>query len=312
MRRAGFTLIEIMIVVGIIAIMLASAVMSVASGRGAVQVKEATRGVIQLSRYASALALLRQRPVVVTYSRCTRKSSVFSTKSLEDTGSSSQPEYSKIEVRISGEATGSDAAGSPSDPIYREVDGKTTLTAAEYSAENEDEADAPSARRRSKAATGKGAAAASAAPDEKKGYFYSRRVLDPDVLAKEDTEGKYEGVTFTVEILGEDGEPLDPATAASLSLPRPKRKNNSDASLFVDGVQIGADGEEEDLELDDYPPVSVTYETNGYVVPHRIIVRLASEDETSEGFVINISRSGKATVGDVEEEGRNVRRRRRR
>ena len=69
MKRAGFTLIEILIVVGIIAIMLASAVMSVASGRGAVRVKEATRGVMQLSRYASALALLRQRPVVVTYYR---------------------------------------------------------------------------------------------------------------------------------------------------------------------------------------------------------------------------------------------------
>ena len=39
MRRAGFTLIEIMIVVGIIAIMLASAVMSIASGRGAVTFK---------------------------------------------------------------------------------------------------------------------------------------------------------------------------------------------------------------------------------------------------------------------------------
>ena len=82
MRRAGFTLIEIMIVVGIIAIMLVSAVMSVASGRGAVQAKEATRGVIQLSRYASALALLRQRPVVVTFHH-----------------------NGKIEVRISGEAT---------------------------------------------------------------------------------------------------------------------------------------------------------------------------------------------------------------
>ena len=53
-KRSGFTLIEIMIVVGIIAIMLVGAVMSVASGRSSMQVKEATRGVIQLSRYASA------------------------------------------------------------------------------------------------------------------------------------------------------------------------------------------------------------------------------------------------------------------
>ena len=280
MRRAGFTLIEIMIVVGIIAIMLASAVMSVASGRGAVQTKEATRGVIQLSRYAAALALLRQRPVVVTFHH-----------------------NGKIEVRISGEATGSDAAGSPSDPIYREVDGKTTLTAAEYSAENEEEEDAPSEKKRgSKVATEEGGGSSSAAPDEKKGYFYSRRVLDPEVLAKEDTEGQYEGVTFTVEVLGEDGEPLDRDLAAARSLRQPKRERKD------------ADGEtvEEEPEEEDEPPVSVTYETNGNVNPHRIIVRLAGESEAEEGFAINISRSGKATVGDDEEEDRNVRRRRRR
>ena len=279
MRRAGFTLIEIMIVVGIIAIMLASAVMSVASGRGAVQVKEATRGVIQLSRYASALALLRQRPVVVTFHH-----------------------NGKIEVRISGEATGSDAAGSPSDPIYREVDGKATLTAAEYSAKDEEELDEPSGKKRgSKGVTGKADGVSSAPPDEKKGYFYSRRVLDPEVLAKEDTEGQYEGVTFTVEVLGEDGEPLDRDLAAARSLRQPKRERKD------------ADGEivEDEAEEEAEPPVSVTYETNGNVNPHRVIVRLAGESEAEEGFAINISRSGKATVGDDEEEERNVRRRRR-
>lgn len=281
MRRAGFTLIEIMIVVGIIAIMLASAVMSVASGRGAVQTKEATRGVIQLSRYAAALALLRQRPVVVTFHH-----------------------NGKIEVRISGEATGSGEAGSPSDPIYREVDGKTTLTAAEYSAEDEDELGEPSAQRGSKGAAGKETGAVSAAPDEKKGYFYSRRVLDPEVLAKEDTEGQYEGVTFTVEVLGEDGEPLDRDLAAARSLRQPKRERKNAEGEIVEDEPEG--------EEDDEPPVSVTYETNGNVNPHRIIVRLAGESEAEEGFAINISRSGKATVGDDEEEDRNVRRRRRR
>ena len=282
MRRGGFTLIEIMIVVGIIAIMLASAVMSVASGRGAVQTKEATRGVIQLSRYAAALALLRQRPVVVTFHH-----------------------NGKIEVRISGEATGSGEAGSPSDPIYREVDGKTTLTAAEYAAEDENEADESSGTPRGpKAAEGEGGGSSSAAPDEKKGYFYSRRVLDPEVLAKEDTEGQYEGVTFTVEVLGEDGEPLDRDLAAARSLRQPKRERKNAEGEIVEDEPEG--------EEDDEPPVSVTYETNGNVNPHRIIVRLAGESEAEEGFAINISRSGKATVGDDVEEDRNVRRRRRR
>ena len=57
----------------------------------------------------------------------------------------------------------------------------------------------------------------------------------------------------------------------------------------------------------------MTYETNGNVNPHRVTVRLAGEAADSEGFVINISRSGKATVGDAEEvPERRVRAKRRR
>ena len=264
MRRGGFTLIEIMIVVGIIAIMLASAVMSVASGRGAVRVKEATRGVIQLSRYASALALLRQRPVVVTFHK-----------------------KGKVEVRISGEATGQGDVGSPADPIYREVDGKATIMASEREDETRESA-------------AEGASAGALTEKEKKGYFYTKQVLDPSVLAKEDAEGEYEGVTFTVEVLGEDGEPLERELAAARSLRQPEREKKN------------ADGETVEEEEEEEPPVSVTYETNGNVNPHRIIVRLEGESEAEEGFAINISRSGKATVGDEEEEGSRVRRRRRR
>ena len=265
MRRGGFTLIEIMIVVGIIAVMLASAVMSVASGRGAVRVKEATRGVIQLSRYASALALLRQRPVVVTIHK-----------------------KGKVEVRISGEATGQGDVGSPADPIYREVDGKATVMAAELAEDAKESAEDGDVS--SGALTEK----------EKKSFFYTKQVLDPSILAKEDAEGEYEGVTFTVEVLGEDGEPLERELAAARSLRQPEREKKN-----ADGDMVEEDEEEE-------PPVSITYETNGSVNPHRIIVRLEGESEAEEGFAINISRSGKATVGDDEEEVSRVRRRRRR
>lgn len=284
MRRAGFTLIEVLIVVGIIVIMLATSVMSVASGRGAVQAKEATRGVIQLSRYASSLALLRQRPVVMTYHHDGR-----------------------IEVRISGEATGTGNVGSPSDPIYREVDGETTLTAAEYMAADEDESAVPRDERRqrqgtetkSRVAASAGAAAHS---NEKDGFFYTRRVLDPEVLAKEDTEGKYDGVTFSVEVIGEDGAPLDPGLAAARSLRQPERKPKT-----VDGELV-----EGELEEEVEPPVSVTYETNGNVNPYRVTVRIEGESESSEGFAISISRSGKATVEDPEEDGGRYAGRRRR
>ena len=281
MKRAGFTLIEILIVVGIIAIMLASAVMSVASGRGAVQVKEATRGVVQLSRYASALALLRQRPVVVTFHK-----------------------KGKVEVRISGESTGSGEIGKPSDPIYQEVNGEVTQTAAEIAAEAEeegtDDASASSTKGDPK--------------DEKKGFFYTRQALNPEELAKEDAEGEYDGVEITVEVLGEDGEPLPPELAAARSLKQPERKK-----LVVDVFNSLDIGKEDEKDEDSEPeeedlPVSVTYETNGNVNPHRIIIRLKDASATDEGFAINISRSGKATVGEDDEDDRrgkkNVRRRR--
>ena len=282
MKRAGFTLIEILIVVGIIAIMLASAVMSVASGRGAVQVKEATRGVVQLSRYASALALLRQRPVVVTFHK-----------------------KGKVEVRISGESTGTGEIGNPSDPIYQEVNGEVTQTAAEIAAESEEEgADGDASSSSTKGVS----------KEEKKGFFYTRQALNPEELAKEDAEGEYEGVELTVEVLGEDGEPLPPELAAARSLKQPERKKLK-VEVF-NSLDIGReDEEEEDSGLeDDDPPVSVTYETNGNVNPHRIIIRLKDASATDEGFAINISRSGKATVGEDDEDDRrgkkSVRRRR--
>ena len=276
MRRAGFTLIEILIVVGIIVIMLATAVVSVASGRGAVQVKEATRGVIQLSRYASALALLRQRPVVVTFHHS-----------------------GKIEVRISGEATGSSEVGKPADPIYREVDGTQTLTAEEYAAEDGDDEDIPNAPKKKGSSLTKGEAEVGAGggkgstAEDRSGFFFTRRVLDPEELAKEDAEGEYKGVTFTVEVLGEDGEPLDSEVAASRSLRQPKREKK----IADDDLD---DDDEEDVAT--VAPVSVTYETNGNVNPHRVTVRLEGESEMSEGLTISISRSGKATVGEEEEE----------
>ena len=294
-----------MIVVGIIVVMLATAVMSVASGRGAVQVKEATRGVIQLSRYASALALLRQRPVVVTFFK-----------------------NGRIEVRISGETSDSSeegessaGKGKPADPIYREVDGQETFAAAPDADDDDDDDDGDVGAEGSKDEEGK----------EKKSLFFTRQVLDPEALAKEDAEGKYEGVTFTVEVLGEDGSVLDHDRAMALSLPRPKRVT-SDASLFMDGQEVDLDDEQssrtskrgksnaslffDGKEVDLGSMMSVTYETNGSVNPHRIIVRTDGETEADEGFAINISRSGKATVGDdIEEEERgrrtNGRRRRR-
>ena len=66
--RRGFTFIELLAVVMIIAVMLSAAVVSVASGTKATRMRNAVRSVWKLSGYARTMALLRQHPVVVTYS----------------------------------------------------------------------------------------------------------------------------------------------------------------------------------------------------------------------------------------------------
>ena len=289
MKRSGFTLIEIMIVVVIIAIMLAGAVMSVASGRGSMQVKEATRGVIQLSRYASALALLRQRPVVVTFHK-----------------------NGRVEVRISSESIGTAEVGSPSDPIYLEVNGEVTKTAAEMAAESSEENDDNEEGLNSKG--GESGKSGENAKDEDKGLFYTRQVLDPEELAKEDAEGEYEGIVLTVEVLDEQGNVLPPELAAARSLKQPERKK---PSIEVYSNLDEDKGEEDAGDMSDEAPVSVTYETNGSVNPHRIIIRTIDSSDSvdaEEGLVVNVSRSGKTTVGDETEEerlGGNAKKRRR-
>ena len=66
--RRGFTLLELIVVVAIVAIMMSTAVLSVSSGTAAARMKNAVRSVWQLSGYARTMALLRQHPVVITYS----------------------------------------------------------------------------------------------------------------------------------------------------------------------------------------------------------------------------------------------------
>ena len=67
-RRRGFTLIEILVVVAILAIMVSAAAVSVASGTAAAKVNTGVRGVVQLTRYARTMALLKQRPAWVEFS----------------------------------------------------------------------------------------------------------------------------------------------------------------------------------------------------------------------------------------------------
>lgn len=60
-------MIELLVVVAICAVILMGAVINISSGLAAARVRTATRGVVQLSRYARTMALLKQRSATVSY-----------------------------------------------------------------------------------------------------------------------------------------------------------------------------------------------------------------------------------------------------
>ena len=67
-NRQGFTLVELLIVIIILGVMIFLVVPSVSTGSDYARLKSASRGVVQLSRYARSMALLRQMPVDLIYS----------------------------------------------------------------------------------------------------------------------------------------------------------------------------------------------------------------------------------------------------
>ena len=277
--RRGFTLIELLIVVAIIGVMMAGALLSLDSGREVARLKEASRGVAQMAHYANALALLRQRPVVVTYT--------------QKTGEGGAP-IACIDVRLSGESMAVAGSGQPAEPIYREVDGQDTSAAGAQAAM----ADA------AEGGAGNGKSVA-----ERTGVFFTRQILDPDELAKEDASRVFEGISLELELLGEDGAVVDDRTAALLKDQAEGILNNRKTAIAAWSNTRGEidTGKTDDEKGDtgsqaDKSPDHVIFETNGNCQPHRVILRLAGEDAKSDGLPITVTRSGKVIIGEPEDE----------
>ena len=277
--KRGFTLIELLIVVAIIGVMMAGALLSLDSGRDVARLKEASRGVAQMAHYANALALLRQRSVVVTYT--------------QKTGEGGTP-IACIDVRLSGESMAVAGGGQPAEPIYREVDGQDT-SAAGVQAAREDVAEGGSGDGKSVA--------------ERTGVFFTRQILDPDELAKEDASRVFEGISLELELLGEDGAVVDDRTAALLKDQAEGILNNRKTAIAAwsntrGEIDTGKTEDEKDDagSLSDKSPDHVIFETNGNCQPHRVTLRLAGEDAKSEGLPITVTRSGKVIIGEPEDE----------
>lgn len=263
MRRRGFTLIEILVVVAIIGILTAGALTTLVSGRAAAHARDASRGVAQMTHYAAALALLRQRPAVLSYAGST------------------------ITVQLSGKAQDVSEVGAPARPIYEEVNGEAAV---------EPETVVDAAEEEASGGGGKGVA-------ERTGLFFTRQVLDPEELAKEDAERTFEGVTFTLELLDDDGRELDEETGNRI---RSKADTLAGTRGPISGwsnVRGELDVEGEGKEREAARPQRVVFETNGNCTPHRVVLREVRDEDGASGeedgpelMAVNVSRSGKVTI----------------
>ena len=271
-RNAGFTLIEILIVVAFIGVMLAVAVTSVASGRDATRARAAARGVAQMSHYANALALLRQKSAVISFSG------------------------NKISVQLSGQGVDTSEVGEPALPIYREVNGvEVTLPSAE---EEEDE--------------GRADEGDDTKQEKKGGYMDPGITPDLDDFSKEDAERTFEGILFRVELVDENGQALDATTASQLRSEADamvKKRGPAGAAWSNTSGEIDLGATDDGTEKPEIRPENegrVIYESNGNCAPYRVIIFAATEDgqEGEELMTVNVSRSGKVTIGDEEEKNR--------
>jgi prepilin-type N-terminal cleavage/methylation domain-containing protein len=67
LNRNGFTLVELLIVIIILGVMVFLVAPSVTTGSDYARLKAASRGVVQLSRYARSMSLLRQMPIELIF-----------------------------------------------------------------------------------------------------------------------------------------------------------------------------------------------------------------------------------------------------
>ena len=266
-RRAGFTLIEILIVTGIICVMLAVAVTSIASGRNAARVRAAARGVSQMSHYASALAILRQHPAVISFSGNT------------------------ITVQLSGEGVDTSEVGQPALPIYQEVNGVEVAPQMVEVVPDEAEPDAGGGKGEPK----KGVLYTEDPLDlEELAKEDATRSFEGVVFRVElvDEEGRSLDVQTATQLRSE----ADALVA--------KRKPAGAAWSNTSGeIDLGASDDAQKNEVRPEDQGRVIYETNGNCAPYRVKIFAATEDgeEGEELMTVHVSRSGKVTIGDEED-----------
>ncbi len=269
-RNAGFTLIEILIVAAIIGVMLAAAVVSVSSGRSAAHARTAARGVAQMSHYANALAILRQRSTVISFSG------------------------NKITVQLSGEGVDTSEVGESAQPIYQEVNGETVEPSVPEEGEDAEPADEGGAGREEK----KGYLYTENVLDpEELAKEDAERSFEGVLFRVElvDENGQALDAQTAAQLRSE--------ADAMVAKRGPAGAAWSNTSGEID---LGAVGGEDTEGPKDRPENDgrIIYETNGNCAPYRVTIFAAAEGdvEGEELMTVHVARSGKVTIGDEEED----------
>ena len=276
-RRRGFTLIELLVIVAIIGIMLGAAVMSVGSGSASAQMKSATRRVLQLSRQARTMALLRQQAAVITYEE------IYDGQAFVG---------GKVSIESKGEAGAKPSASGGGQPLtlsgeIPEENGEPVVVAED----GEDNSIAKEQELMEKIIDDP----RDSAPDKVDASDW-----DPD------SPRSFRGIHLKVELLDDDGSVFGERKS------RISVFSNVDflrsQSRAVEAARSAKPGEassdtkdkpddESDASTAAQEPVSIVYETNGRCQPHRIKVWKDGTDEDS-GLTVTVDRFGKTKVED--------------
>lgn len=262
--RSGFTLVEVIIVIVIMAVIMGSALMSVTAGMRSAAVRDAARTVQQYVRHAKAVALLKQRPVVLQF---------------EEVNENGEFVKSRISLTFSGDAQGGGsgigmARGSvASDGLTRTLSGQLVdpNAGAEIAAGG-----MPST------AAGEPQDPLMAEPREFEGVRISARLRDETEVARPRIS-----VFSNVDVILKK-------KAAEAARAKEKEREAQERSL---GAVIGKSDDDQKEEEDKESSFSVVYEANGRCEPFVVTVYKDGMDER-DGLTVNISRFGRPVTED--------------
>lgn len=273
MDKRGFTLIEVLVVLIIMAILVGTAVTSLSAGLKSAHMRDAARAVQQYVRHAKAVALLKQRPVVITF------------EEVEEHG-----EFTGSRVSLTARSDAkADAGATPLGSGFTSGGGGRARTLLWRPEDDLDEPEAPppapvSAAAQSAAAGIEEDDPLSAPPRVFEGIHIRAERQEERTDSRGGPRARNSSFSNADFLLGEAAAEKAKERAAA----REKAGEDPEDADASDG---------EKKEKDEDASYSAVYEANGRCDPYVVRVWKDGEDE-STAMTISVGRFGRAVTGD--------------